>query len=110
ALMSGPIQEAIAGSRDPSSAYESLMSDVALALSLPRRMKERIRNIVAAQPRLRAGKLGTLPRREHFEDAATLFAIDCEARGERRPEWLDAGPDLAMVEEAPTRRRRRRRR
>lgn len=109
ALMLGPITEAMAGAKDPMKGYESLMSEVVETLAVPRRMKERARNIVQAQRRLLAGRLGALPRREYFGDAATLFAIECDARGERRPEWLDEQPK-PDANARPRRRRRRRRR
>src|SRR5690606_27757145 len=92
ALMLGPITEVMAGAKDSVAAYEGLMTDVLETLAVPRRMKERIRNVVHAQRRLASGKLGALPRREYFEDAALLYAIECDARGERRPEWLDRRP------------------
>lgn len=107
ALMYGPIRDAMAGAKDVMEAYESLMSEVMETLQVPRRMKERVRNVVYAQRRLASGKLGALPRREYFDDAATLFAIDCDARGVRRPDWLDARPK-ADPNARPRRRRRRR--
>ncbi|MCC6873488.1 MAG: polynucleotide adenylyltransferase PcnB [Sandaracinaceae bacterium] len=111
ALMLGPIQELLGSARDPGEAFDDLMDELVHRLTLPRRMKERMRLIVAAQGRLRSGKLGTLPRREHFEDAATLYAIECEARGERSPDWLDEGaePLAEAAGDRPRRRRRRRR-
>ncbi|HJL17044.1 MAG TPA: polynucleotide adenylyltransferase PcnB [Sandaracinaceae bacterium LLY-WYZ-13_1] len=109
ALMYGPILEAVGGAKDWMKAYESLMRDVLETLAVPRRMKERVRNVVQAQRRLAAGKLGTLPRRDYFDDAATLFAIDCDARGVRRPDWLDQRPKPSP-DQRPRRRRRRRRR
>src|SRR5690606_12208199 len=108
ALLLGPLEEALSVQRDPLGAYEAVMADVVEKLAVPRRMKERVRNIVIAQRRLASGRLGTMPRRDYFEDAATLFAIECDARGERRPEWLDGG--AAVESEAPPPRRRRRRR
>lgn len=109
ALMLGPIDEAVRGERDPLAAYDNLMDDVVDTLAVPRRMKERIRNIVYAQRRLRAGKLGTMPRRDYFHDAATLFALECDARGAERPDWLDERPEVHLDEGPPRRRRRRRR-
>lgn len=111
ALMLGPIDDAVRGERDPLAAYDGLMDDVVETLAVPRRMKERIRNIVYAQRRLASGKLGTLPRRDYFEDAATLFAIECEARGVKLPDWLEQErPPVELFDEGPPRRRRRRRR
>ena len=114
AMMHGPILEAMAGQRDTMGAYESLMNDVVEHLAVPRRMKERVRNIVHAQRRMRSGKLGALPRREYFDDAANLLAIDCDSRGEVRPEWLDRRPKVdpaqQQFDDLPPRRRRRGRR
>ena len=111
ALMLGPIEDAVRGERDPLAAYDGLMDDVVETLAVPRRMKERIRNVVYAQRRLASGKLGTMTRRDYFDDAATLFAIECDARGTPRPDWLDdERPEVeASDEDAPRRRRRRRR-
>src|SRR5690606_34579013 len=110
ALMLGPIDDAVRGERGPLAAYDGLMDDVVETLAVPRRMKERIRNIVYAQRRLASGKLGTLPRRDYFEDAATLYAIECEARGIEPPEWLFQERSTNDVDGRPPRRRRRRRR
>ncbi|MGF1469718.1 MAG: polynucleotide adenylyltransferase PcnB [Sandaracinaceae bacterium] len=109
ALMLGPIEEAMAGEKDPGRAYEGLMGDVLERLAVPRRMKERVRHLIGAQRRLRAGRLGSLPRRDYFTDATALFRLDQHARGERRPEWLD-DPPAVEPEHKPRRRRRRRRR
>lgn len=111
ALMLGPIEDAVHGERDPLAAYDGLMDDVVETLAVPRRMKERIRNVVYAQRRLASGKLGTMTRRDYFDDAATLFAIECDARGAPRPDWLDdERPDVEPSDEDAPRRRRRRRR
>lgn len=108
ALMLGPIIDEVSGTRDGSKAFEALMQDVVETLAVPRRLKERVRTIVSAQRRLRSGKLGALSRREYFDEAATLFSLECHARGERVPEWLDFR--TAVEGEGPARPRRRRRR
>ncbi|MGE0790330.1 MAG: polynucleotide adenylyltransferase PcnB [Sandaracinaceae bacterium] len=108
ALMLGPIQDATAGARDATAAYEALMGEAVETLAVPRRMKERIRTLVQALRRLETGKLGALARREYFEEAATLFSLECHARGERPPDWLADRP--AVEDVARPRRRRRRRR
>jgi len=110
ALMLGPIEEALDGVKDTTRAYEGLMGDVVETLAVPRRLKERVRTIVQAQRRLRAGKLGALPRREYFDEAATLFSLECHAKGQRRPEWLDERPEASQAAPKRTRRRRRRNR
>ena len=107
ALLAGPLNEAVEDARDPTDAFESFFDDVHERLVVPRRLKDRIRAITIAQRRLRQGKLGSLPRRDFFADAATLHAIECEARGKEVPTWAEE-PD--RVEGQPTRRSRRRRR
>jgi hypothetical protein len=107
ALLAGPLNEAIDDARDPTDAFETFFEDVQERLVVPRLLKDRIRAITIAQRRLRANKLGSLPRRDFFRDAATLYAIECEAGGERVPEWAE---DPDSVEGPPQRRGRRRRR
>ncbi len=108
ALLLGPIEEALEGVRDQSAAFEDFIEELAFRLALPRRIKDRIRLLVTSQRRLRAGKIGSLARREFFADAATLYALEQEARGAPVPEW--AIDPAAAEEQAPRRRRRRRRR
>ena len=107
ALLLGPAEEAIEDVKDASAVFEDFIEDVTLRLSVPRRIKDRMRTIVTSQRRLASGRLGALPRRDFFADAATLFALDCEAVGDPVPEWADS-PTAA--EHAGGRRRRRRRR
>ncbi len=116
ALLYGPIQEAMTGSRNPSHAFEDFIGEAAMRLAIPRRIKDRVRLMMLAQKRLHAttsgkrgsGKLGSLPRQEYFEDATLLYALDCEAYGRTAPEW--ALPRGVTGSETVRRRRRRRRR
>lgn len=108
ALLCGPIEEAIEGVRNLSGAYEEFIEDLAFRLAIPRRIKDRIRLLITSQRRLRGGKVGALTRREFFVDAATLYAIDLEARGEPVPEWASS-PESSDEDARPRRRRRRRR-
>lgn len=108
ALLFGPIQEMLEGVRDVSRAFDEGIEELALRLTLPRRLRDRIRMVILSQARLRSGRLGALPRRDFFPEAAQLFAIDCEARGEALPEW--ATPTDGELPKEPSRRRRRRRR
>ena len=109
ALMYGPIEEAMAGARDPMGAYDALMEELVATFAVPRRMKERIRLIVGAQARLESGKLGSLPRRDYFHDAADLLSIEYAARGLPEPEWMSERV-IPRPESSPRPRRRRRRR
>jgi len=109
ALLLGPVEEALEGARDPAAAFETFIAEGALRLALPRRLKDRIRLMAVSQRRLRSGKVGKLSRREFFADAALLYALDQEAKGESIPDWaLDPPKPTDMP--APRRRRRRRRR
>ena len=109
ALLLGPISEALAHRKTATKSYESLMGPIVERVALPRRLKERVRNIVACQSRLRSGALGALPRRDYFADAASLFGIDCYGRGQRRPEWLDMDFRADRPARTPRRRSRGRR-
>ena len=73
-------------------------------------MKERMRLLMGAQSKLESGRHGSLPRREYFDDAADLFAIECAARGVPEPDWLEERVSLPSSRGRPRRRRRRRRR
>ncbi|MBX3246394.1 MAG: CCA tRNA nucleotidyltransferase [Myxococcales bacterium] len=113
ALLLGPIEEALDGAREPGAVYEEFMEDLALRLTLPRRIKDRIRLLVGSQRRLRAGKVGSLARRDFFADAAALHALDLEARGLPIPDWAVSPGATAAADDdelRPRRRRRRRRR
>ena len=108
--MLGPIDEALEGVRDVPVAYEEFVREFALRLSLPRRLKDRVRLLVMAQRRLRAGRIRSIARREYFSDAAALYALDQRARGLAIPDWANDPNEAHYEEEAPPRRRRRRRR
>ena len=89
-------------------AYEEFVRGLSLRLSLPRRLKARIRLLVMAQRRLRTGRIQSIARREYFGDAATLFALDRTARGEDLPAWAHEPTDAVYDAEPRSRRRRRR--
>jgi poly(A) polymerase len=88
ALLYGPLQEAVHGVRDPASAFEDFFGDMVRRLSLPRRMRDRMRLIFAAQRRLERGQVMPLRRRDFFEDAVALFELRVRAEGRELPGWL----------------------
>jgi poly(A) polymerase len=100
ALLYGPLQEAVAGVRDPASAFEEFFGEMVPRLSLPRRMRDRMRLIFAAQRRLERGGAGPMRKREFFADAAALLEVRLVSEGRELPSWLEE-------QHAPHRRRSR---
>jgi poly(A) polymerase len=80
-LLQEPIEEAIEGERDALIAVADALVETIERLAVPRRLVDRLRSILAAQKRLRAGKVGSLARRDFFAEAAAVYALDAEARG-----------------------------
>ena len=109
ALLQGAIDDALDGAPEVPAAYEEFIREFSLRLSLPRRLKDRIRLLTMAQRRLKAGRVHSIARREYFADAATLFALDRMAHGEAVPAWA-SDPSEALYDTEPRSRRRRRRR
>lgn len=112
ALFSGAYQLALeSGELGPADAINEALSEATERLVLPRRLRDRISTIVLVQRRLRAGKISNLAHREFFPEAAALYRISREARGESIPEWaIDLpSPRESPDDGAPRRRRRRRR-
>lgn len=111
ALFSGAYHLALeSGELSPSEAIAEALAEASERLVLPRRLRDRVSTIILVQRRLRAGKFSNLVHREFFPEAATLFRISREARGESVPEWA---LELPTPKESPDRggpRRRRRRR
>jgi poly(A) polymerase len=111
ALLAGPAEEAMAGARDPMRGYDEFISVPAERLTIPRRMRDRMRLVLLAQRRLRQGlaspaRIAPLARREFFPDAATLLALALEADGKELPRWVsDAvdGPLAAAEPRGPSR-------
>ncbi|MCC7541904.1 MAG: poly(A) polymerase [Deltaproteobacteria bacterium] len=82
ALVLGPIEEALEGARDVAEAFDDDASATLERLAVPRRMRDRMKQIVAALPRLRRGRGGALARRDFYDDAMALWSLDAEARGQ----------------------------
>ena len=88
ALLQGPLQEAMAGVRDPLAAFDEFFGEMVGRLSLPRRMRDRMRLVFAAQRRLERGQIAPLRKRDLWQDAAALFEVQCRAEGRKLPDWL----------------------
>lgn len=87
ALLQSPAEEYMEGERDPALAFDAFAEDMSARFTIPRRIRERMRLLLAVQKRLRDGKIGNIARREFFADAALLHGLDCEARGIPVPNW-----------------------
>jgi poly(A) polymerase len=113
ALLYGPLEEAVLGSPDPQAAFEEFFQDLNPRLSVPRRMRDRLRLIFAAQRRLSRGHAAGVRGREFYADACDLYELRLRAAGEPVPAGLrhDMPPKPRTphhVPEAPRRRRIRR--
>jgi poly(A) polymerase len=85
ALLYGPLEEAIDGVSDPQAAFEEFFQEMTTRLSLPRRMRDRLRLIFAAQRRLARGHGAALAGRDFFDEACALFEIRMRAEGKAMP-------------------------
>ncbi len=81
ALLYGALDEAIAGVQDPHGAFEEFFQEMTTRLSLPRRMRDRLRLVFAAQRRLARGHHSGLINRDFYDDACDLFEIRMRAAG-----------------------------
>lgn len=117
ALLYGPLEEAVVGTQDPQAAFEEFFQDLNPRLSVPRRMRDRIRMIFAAQRRLGRGHAAGLRGREFYADACDLYEIRLRAEGKPVPSGLRDEPPVkprvmhhnAAVDSAALRRHRLRR-
>jgi poly(A) polymerase len=98
ALLYSPAEEYMEGERDPALAFDAFAEDISQRFTIPRRVRERMRLLLAVQRRLREGRVGNIARREFFADAAALFGLDCRARGLPVPPWAF---DVSRYEDAP---------
>ncbi|HEX4352540.1 MAG TPA: polynucleotide adenylyltransferase PcnB, partial [Polyangiales bacterium] len=88
ALLYGPLEEAILGTDDPQAAFEEFFQELNPRLSVPRRMRDRIRLIFAGQRRLGRGNTSGLRGREFYGEALDLFEIRLQAEGKPIPQGL----------------------
>jgi poly(A) polymerase len=88
ALLQGPLEEAMGGVRDPIAAFDEFFGEMVTRIALPRRVRDGVRWILAAQRRMQRGQLSTLRKRELFPDASALIEVGCLAEGRPLPSWL----------------------
>jgi poly(A) polymerase len=109
ALLHGPLEEAVGGSHNPALAFEEFFEEMVRRLTLPRRTRDRMRLIFAAQRRIEQGRTGGLSRREFFFDAVVLHELNSRAEG-RTPRVRSEAARERAADPPPRPRTRRRRR
>jgi hypothetical protein len=85
-LLRGPLEARMAdgGTRDAARAVEAALRPVAERLVMPRKTRDRIRQILVAQRRLadlRGSQLERMRQREFFAEAAELFEVGLRGSG-----------------------------
>ena len=112
ALLYGPLEEAILGVSDPHAAFEEFFQELNPRLSVPRRMRDRIRLIFAAQRRFARGHASGVRGRDFYAEACDLFEIRLRSEGKPVPPGLRDGaskpPRPAPEPRNPDAQRRRR--
>ncbi len=76
ALTLDPALESMTGVKDALNGATDFYQDLQALLPMPRRLFDRVRQVVAAQRRFRTGRESTLTRRDFYEDAHDLFVLD----------------------------------
>jgi poly(A) polymerase len=100
ALLYGPLSEAVEGQRDAAAAFDDFFAEMAIRLALPRRLRDRMRLIYAAQRRLDRGQISGLDKREIWGDTVRLYAIRALATGRPLPPWAESAMPRAPSERA----------
>lgn len=84
ALLSGPLTAAVASRGDRGAAVRDELQYIAERFVMPRKMRDRVRQIVMAQRRLENPariRSSALPRRDYYSDAVDFFEIVARSRG-----------------------------
>jgi poly(A) polymerase len=102
ALIYGPLEEAVHGVADPQIAFEEFFQDMTVRLSLPRRMRDRLRLLFAAQRRLARGNAAAIAHRDFYAEACTLFEIRMRAEGKPAPSALKSLRPQPSTRPSPT--------
>ncbi|HEX3594707.1 MAG TPA: polynucleotide adenylyltransferase PcnB, partial [Polyangiaceae bacterium] len=109
-LLLEPLREACEGSRDRVAAAYDFLEPIVERLAVPRRIADAMRRVVAALPRLEAGRAGRFTKTALYATASEVLAICQAARSDEAAAELPAHTEDASAEAKPARRRRRRRR
>lgn len=86
ALLYDPAMEAMDGSRDVMGAVTEFLDGLQSRLTIPRRLFDRARTLLAVQRRIRANRVGTMNKREWWQEALLVSQLEAMARGELDPD------------------------
>lgn len=107
ALLYGPMEEAVVSSSNPARAFEEFFEDMNPRLPIPRRTRDRLRLVFAAQRRIDRGRTSGMRTKQFFLDAVALYECRLRASGEELPEWvMEVGPEDVPRDPSPRRRKR----
>ena len=81
ALLLEPALEALEGERDLTGATTAFFEPMQERLAFPRRLFDRIRQVMAVQRRIAAGRHLPLLQRDFYRESADLWTLDALARG-----------------------------
>jgi poly(A) polymerase len=81
ALLLEPALEALDGARDVTSAINDFFEPLQERLNIPRRLFDRVRQIMVVHRRINANRHQTLVRRDFYPESADLWSIDATAQG-----------------------------
>jgi poly(A) polymerase len=103
-LLASPLQEAMAVQRDTGRAIRDALGPLAERLVVPRKIRDRVRQIMAAQRRLaQPDKVlrSSLPKRDYYPDAVDYWEIYQHATGNSGPQLSDRRERLLSTVPAP---------
>jgi poly(A) polymerase len=109
-LLLEPLREACDGAKDRVGAAFDFLEAIVERLAVPRRIADAMRRIVAALPRLEAGRAGRMTKTALYPTVSEVLALCQAARSDDSMEAAPRGPEDASEDEKPAKRRRRRRR
>ncbi len=111
ALLLEPMREACSGERDRVEAAHAFLEPIVDRLNVPRRIADPVRRVVAALPRLEAGRVGRFARSGLYPLATEVFGIRSRALMDVAPDADGEGDDEETVgADGTTARRKKRRR
>ena len=80
-LVLEPALEALEGERDIATAVTNFFTPIQERLAIPRKLFDRVRQVVAVQRRIAAGRHHQLLKRDFYPESAAVFTLDATAKG-----------------------------